>query len=230
MGAARHWLLIRLHPCGAGPARVCFKARIPKPEMAAKHPRIHPAGRLSNPNAPASRASAGGASSRLPAEGSTTPKHGQGGPCPSTLRVSSQIRTPPHHASALEGQAPACPPKDPRRPNPGKEDLARIHPAGRPANPNAPAHAPALEGQAPACPPKDPRRPNPGKEDLARIHPAGRLANPNAPASRASAGGASSRLPASTLRVSSQIRTPPHHASALEGQAPACPPRDPLAP
>jgi len=109
MGSARHWLLIRLRPCGAGPARVCFKARIPKPEMAAQHPRIHPAGRLANPNAPASRASAGGASSRLPA---------------STLRVASQIRTPPHHAPALEGQAPACPPKDPRRPNTGKEDLA----------------------------------------------------------------------------------------------------------
>jgi hypothetical protein len=103
----------------------------------------------------------------LPAEESPTPKHGQGGPCPSTLRVSSQIRTPPHHAPALEGQAPACPPKNPRRPNPGKEDLARIHPAGRIANPNATAHAPALEGQAPACPPKDPRRPNTGKEDLA---------------------------------------------------------------
>jgi len=54
------------------------------------------------------RASAGGASSRLPADGSTTPKHGQGGPCPSTLRVASGNRTPPAHAPALEGQAPAC--------------------------------------------------------------------------------------------------------------------------
>jgi hypothetical protein len=302
MGAARHWLLIRLRPCFVGPARVDSRKqsqirdggrrRIPDAQTRARRPLpLHPAGRIANPNAPASRASAGGASSRLPA---------------STLRVSSQIRTPPHHPSALEGQAPACPPKDPRRPNTGKEalapppcgshrkserhrprasaggassrlpaegsptpkpgqggpcpstlqvasqirtppptrqrwrgklPLARIHPAGRPANPNATAHPSALEAQAPACPPKDPRRPNTGKEDLApppcrspreserhritrqrwrgklplaRIHPAGRIANPNAPASRASAGGASSRLPAeeSTTPKHAQGRPP----------------------
>jgi hypothetical protein len=177
MGAARLRLLIRLRPCFVGPARVDSRKqsqirdggrrRIPDAQTRARRTLpLHPAGRLANPNAPASRASAGGASSRLPAEesktpkpgqggpcphppcrshrkserhrprasaggassrlpteGSTTPKHGQGRPCPSTLRVASQIRTPPHHASALEGQAPACPPKNPPRPNTRKEDL-----------------------------------------------------------------------------------------------------------
>ena len=166
MGAARLRLVIRLRPCGAGPARVCFKARIPKPEMAAKHPRItrqrwrgklplariHPAGLLSNPNAPASRVSAGGASSRLPAEGSTTPKHGQGGPCPSTLRVAPQIRTPPPTRQRWRGKLPLA--------------HRRIHDAQTRARKTLP------------------------------LHPAGRIANPNLHASRASAGGASSRLPA----------------------------------
>ena len=197
MGAARHWLLIRLRPCFVGPARVDSRKqsqirdggrrRIPDAQTRARRPLpLHPAGRIANPNAPASRASAGGASSRLPA---------------STLRVSSQIRTPPHHPSALEGQAPACPPKDPRRPNTGKEALA-----------------------PPPC----------GSHRKSERH-----------RPRASAGGASSRLPTeasttpkhgqgrpcpSTLRVASQIRTPPHHASALEGQAPACPPKNPPRP
>jgi hypothetical protein len=180
MGAAQLRLVIRLRPCGAGPARVCFKARIPKPEMAAKHPRItrqrwrgklplariHPAGLLSNPNAPASRVSAGGASSRLPAEGSTTPKHGQGGPCPSTLRVAPQIRTPPPTRQRWRGKLPLAHRRIHDAQTRARKTLP-LHPAGRLANPNATAHAPALEGQAPACPPKNPRRPNTGKEDLA---------------------------------------------------------------
>ncbi len=166
MGEARLGLVIRLRPCGAGPARVCFKARIPNPRW--------------RQNTHALRASAGGASSRLPA---------------STPQVASRIRTPTHHASALEGQAPACPPKNPRRPNTGKEDLAPP-PCGSPPESERPRITrQRWRGKLPLA-----RRRIHDAQTRARrtlpLHPAGRLSNPNAPASRASAGGASSRLPA----------------------------------